>query len=86
MSRLYYRECEPVETFLEQWNLEEVNILFLMKTGFNPHTPVEQKIADEMVRGEESRFFKSDLTDPLRFLMHIFWKISIQAFQAFIFQ
>ena len=26
---------------------------------------------------KESSFFKSDLTDPLRFLMRIFWKVPI---------
>ena len=31
-------------------------------------------------QGEEVEFFKSDLTDPLRFLMHIFWKIPMKFF------
>ena len=35
---------------------------------------------------KESSFFKSDLTDPLRFLMRIFWKIPIYALPDFIFQ
>ena len=52
-----------------------------MDEQINPHTPVAQKIADEVVfqrfQGEGVEFFKSDLTDPLRFLMRIFWKIQI---------
>ena len=57
----------------------------------NPHAPVAQKIADEVVfrrfRGEGSSFFKSDLTDsPLRFSMRIFWKIPISALLDFFFQ
>ena len=51
----------------------------------NPHTPVAQIVAYEIVfqrfQGEEVEFFKSDLTDPLRFLMRIFWKIPIKPFQ-----
>ena len=35
---------------------------------------------------KESSFFKSDLTDPLRFLMRIFWEIPLYALTAFIFQ
>ena len=35
---------------------------------------------------KESSFFKSDLTDPLRFSMRIFLKISIRALPDFIFQ
>ena len=30
-------------------------------------------------KGEKSSFYKSDLTDPLRFLIRIFWKILILA-------
>ena len=37
-------------------------------SGLNPHTPVAQKIADELgfqrFQGEGVEFFKSDLTDP----------------------
>ena len=37
--------------------------------NINPHTPVAQKIADEVVfdvsKVKESSFFKSDLTNPL---------------------
>ena len=47
----------------------------------NPQAPVAQKIADEVVfrrfKGERAEFFFSDLTDPLRFLMRIFWKLPI---------
>ena len=48
----------------------------------NPQAPVAQKTADEVVfrhfQGEGVEFFfKSDLTDPLRFLMRIFWKLPI---------
>ena len=58
---------------------------------FNPQAPVAQKIADEVVfrrfQGEGVEFFfKLDLTDPLRFLMRIFWKIPIWALPDFIFQ
>ena len=43
-------------------------------TSVNPYTPVAQKVVQEVVfrrfQGEEVEFFlKSDLTDPLRFLM-----------------
>ena len=45
----------------------------------NPHTPVAQKIADEVIfrRFQGVNFFKSDLTDPPQILMRIYWKISI---------
>ena len=47
----------------------------------NPQAPVAQKSADEVVfrhlQGEGVEFFKSDITDPLRFLMRIFWKLPI---------
>ena len=60
-------------------------------TLVNPHTPVVQKVADEVVfrrfQGEGVEFFfKSDVTDPLRFLMSIFLKIPILVLPAFIFQ
>ena len=46
-----------------------------------PSGAVAHKIADEVVfrhfQGEGVEFFKSDLTDPLRLLMRIFWKIQI---------
>ena len=52
-----------------------------MKNFLNPQAPVAQKTADEVVfrhfQGEGVDFFKSDLTEPLRFLMRIFWKIPI---------
>ena len=49
---------------------------------FNPHTPVTQKVADEVVfrclQGEGVAFFlNSTSMTPLRFLMRIFWKIPI---------
>ena len=49
---------------------------------FNPHMPVSQEVSDEVVfrrfQGEGVEFFlKLDLTDPLWFLMRIFWKIPI---------
>ena len=50
---------------------------------FNPHTPVTQKAADEVVfrrsPGEGVESFKSDLTAPLplRFSKRIFWKIQM---------
>ena len=54
------------------------------------YLPVAQKIADEVVfrrfQGEGAEFFKSDLTDPLRFFMRIFWKIPIHALPALILQ
>ena len=49
---------------------------------FNPHTPVAEKVADEVVfrrfqsEGVEFFFNRTSLT-PLRFLMRIFWKIPI---------
>ena len=49
---------------------------------FNPHAPVTQKIADEMVfrrfQGEGVEFLlnRTSLT-PLKFLMRIFWKTPI---------
>ena len=47
----------------------------------NPQAPIAQKIADKVVfrrfQGAGVEFFKSDLTDPLRFLMRIFWKLPI---------
>ena len=58
--------------------------------AINPQAPIVQKVADEVVfrrfQGEAVEFFKSDLTDPLRLLMRIFWKIPILALQAFIYQ
>ena len=50
----------------------------------NPHTPVAQKTADELVfrgfQGEGVEFFKiGPHWPPLRFLMRIFWKIPILA-------
>ena len=43
--------------------------------------PLRKNIAEEVVfdvsKVKESIFFKSDLTDPLRFLMRIFWNIPI---------
>ena len=57
------------------------NIGKLIIKSVNPHTPVAQKVADELAfgrfQGERGKFFKSDLTDPLRFLMRIFWKTPI---------
>ena len=53
------------------------------RDSLNPQAPVAQKVADEVVfrrfGGEGVEFYKSDLTapPPLRFLMRIFWKISI---------
>ena len=35
----------------------------------------------DMSKVKESSFFKSDLTDPFRFLMRIFWKLPIKPFQ-----
>ena len=57
----------------------------------NPQAPVAQKIADEVIfrrsQGEESSFFfKSDLTDPLGFLLRMFWEIPISALPDFIFK
>ena len=59
--------------------------------NINPQAPVAQKTADEVVfrrfQGEGVEFFfKSDLTDPLRFLMRIFLKLPISALPDFIFQ
>ena len=66
------------------------NRSFFIKSYINPQAPVAQKIADEVVfdvsKVKESSFLKSDLTDPLRFLMRIFWKIPIKALPDFIFQ
>ena len=56
-------------------------MIFYRLHFINPHTLVSQKVADEVVfrrfEGKGVEFFKSDLTDPLRFLMRIFWKIQI---------
>ena len=56
----------------------------------NPHTPVAQKVADELVfrrfQGEGVNFFKSLAPPPLKLLMRIFWEIPIKALPAFIFQ
>ena len=60
---------------------EDLRQIFLNKM-FNPQAPVAQKIADVVVfrrfHGEEVEFFfKSDLTDPLRFFIRIFLKMPI---------
>ena len=51
-----------------------------IKLYFNPQAPVAQKTADELVfrrfQGERVVFFKSDLTDPLRFLKIRFYQVS----------
>ena len=56
-------------------------------SALNPHTPVAQNVADEVVfrrfQGEGVGFFKIG-PPPLRFLMRIFWKILIEALPAFI--
>ena len=64
-----------------EWALGRISN-FYPGSHVNPQAPVAQKIADEVVfrhfQGEGVEFFlKSDLTDPLRFLMRIFWKIPI---------
>ena len=65
--------------------------MFEIHAEINPHRPVAQKVADEVVfrrfQGEGVEFFlnRTSLT-PLRFLMRIFWKIPLKALPAFIFQ
>ena len=57
---------------------------------FNPHTPVAQRVADEVVfrrfQGEGVEFFKSDLTDPPQiFDAHLLEKYQLKPFQLLFF-
>ena len=54
-------------------------LIYYSSLPLNPHTPVEQKVADEVVfrrfQGEGVEFFK--IGPLLSFLMRFFWKIPI---------
>ena len=65
----------------KSWNIHKIS-----DPGVNPHTPVAQKVADEVVfrrfQAEGVEFFKSDLTDfPSDFWCASFGKYQFKPFQ-----
>ena len=86
-------ECVPESTQKNEKNgtkiIEQViiNIKFKILTLRHPlRRKLRRRWFFDISKVKESSFVKSDLTDPLRFLMRIFWKVPIQVLPDFIFQ